>query len=107
MRETTRADGSFKNGNTIGVLRLNLYGNPSGTYYYVDGLLEFLRKIKAQMNEAEVCLIRIELSTGNLIIAIAFDDFLAIASTLEARNHFYEAMDTIYDIKRLERPVDT
>lgn len=40
-------------------MRLNLYGNPPGTYYYVDGLLKFLLKITAQVNDAEACLIRI------------------------------------------------
>lgn len=81
IREMARADGSYKHGNTVGILRLNLYGNPSGTYYYIDGLLEFLRGLRADMNEAEVCLVRLEMRSGTVITAVAVDDFLATSST--------------------------
>lgn len=33
IKEMPRADGIYKNGNTIAVLELNLYGNPTGKYY--------------------------------------------------------------------------
>lgn len=94
IRKTAREDGSYTQGKTRVVLRLKLYGNPSVTYYYVDGLLEFLQNLKAQMNEAEVCLKRIELETGSVIEAIKIDDFLETSSTIETMNDFYEAMVT-------------
>lgn len=104
VREMARADGSYKHGRTIGLLKLNLYGNPSGTYYYVDGLLEYLRQVHAQMNQAEVCLIRIEMEEGVLIMAVAVDDFLVTASNAKVMDEFYHVMKAKYDIKRLGRP---
>lgn len=73
LREMARTDGTYKHGNTIGILRLNIYGNPSRTYYYIEGLLDYLKKIRAQLNEAESCLIRVEMPSGMIIAAIAVD----------------------------------
>lgn len=39
IREAARADGTFKNGKMVGIPVRNLYGNPSGMYYYVQFLL--------------------------------------------------------------------
>lgn len=92
IRETALENATSKHGKTIGVLRLNIYGNPSGTYYYIDGLLLILRKIRAKKNEAEVFLIRIDLISGSVIAAISVDNFLATASTMKAMNGFYESI---------------
>lgn len=42
VREMERSNGQFTHGYNIFILTKNLYGNPSGTYYYVEGLLVFL-----------------------------------------------------------------
>lgn len=86
------------------MLHLNLYGNPSGTYYYIEGILEFLRKIHPKLNEAESCLIRVEMPPGTVIEAIAVDEFLVTAQTKAAMDEFYTKMQQKYDIKRLVRP---
>lgn len=52
-----RADETYKHGKTVGMLKKNLYGNPSGTYYYIEGLMDFLKIIKVKLNEAEYCLV--------------------------------------------------
>lgn len=104
IRETPRANGICKHGNTVGKLELSLYGNPSGTYYYVQGLFEFLRKHKAEMNQAEACLIRIEVAEGTIIMAVAVDDFLVTASTPESMNKFEDINKAKYKIKRLGKP---
>lgn len=44
VREMARSNWTYKHGGTIGLLKLNLYGNPAGTYYRVDYLLQFLKK---------------------------------------------------------------
>lgn len=99
-----RADGTFKHGGTVGILRLNLFGNPSGTFYYIEGLMAFLRKLKVQLNEAEACLVKISMPSGTIIAAVAIDDFIVAAETEAAMNEFYEAMKERYDIKRLGKP---
>lgn len=58
IREPARADGTYKHEKTIVIMQLNLYGNPSGTFYYVDGLIEYLLTLQANLNEAYVCLAR-------------------------------------------------
>lgn len=41
-----RADGTYRHDKTVGILRLNLYRKQSGTFYYIEGLLEFLKNSK-------------------------------------------------------------
>lgn len=59
IRETPRAGGTYKHGETIGILRLNLYGSPSGTFFYIEGLMKFLGTLQAKLNDAESSLVRI------------------------------------------------
>lgn len=54
IREPQRADGTYKHGNTIEVLRQNLYGNPSGSFYYMEGLIKFLHNVKSRSLRGEV-----------------------------------------------------
>lgn len=77
-----RADGSYKDGGTIGILKRNLYGNPSGTYYHIEGLMNFLATVKAKLNEAESCLVKIEMKSGTIVAAIAIEYFLVTAETI-------------------------
>lgn len=104
IREAARSDGTYKYGNTVGVLMRNLFGNPSVTYYYVQGLLKHFRKIKDQLNEAEDCPVRVEMPAGAVIAAIAVEDLLVATETSEALEHFAAALKTKYNIKRLGRP---
>lgn len=104
IKEMPRADGSYKHGITIGKLQLHLYRNPSGTFYYIKGLLEFLRKWKAKSSQEEACLGEMKLKTGIVIMAIAVDDFLVTALTTTAMDAFHNTMFTKYKIKRLGRP---
>lgn len=46
IREAPRDDGTYKHGWTIGFLILNLYGNRSGTYYYVEGPLDYFSSLR-------------------------------------------------------------
>lgn len=92
IKEMPRADGTFKHGGTVGFLRLNLYGNPSGTFYYIKGLMAFLRKLRAKMNHAESCLLRLQMAAGTVIPAVATDDFIVAAETPAAMNEFYTAI---------------
>lgn len=58
LKEEATADGFYKHGNIVGILHLNLYGNPSGTFYYMEGLFDYLKKMMTKLNEAECCPIR-------------------------------------------------
>lgn len=104
IKEPARADGRYKHGRTVGILIRNLCGNPSGKFYYVQGLLDHLRKMQANLNQAEACLVRVQMPAGSVIAAIAVDDFLVTAETNEAMDQFTQALKVKYDIKRLGRP---
>lgn len=67
IREPARADGSFKYGKTTGILELNLYGNPSGTYYYLDGLLIYIKTKGFKSNEHQLCLVRLITRHGSAL----------------------------------------
>lgn len=60
IKETASVDGTYKHVNTIVKLVLNLYGNPSATFYYLEGLFKFLRNRKSKINEAQACLVRLK-----------------------------------------------
>lgn len=104
IREMAKANGTFKHGKKVGILVKNQYGNPSGTFYYIVGLMEYLRKHGAIANEQEPCLVRMEFKSGILIAAIALDNFLVTASTTKAIYDFQNVMKRKYQIKRLGKP---
>lgn len=95
------ADGTYKHGKTMGIQKWNFHGSPSGTYYYLQDLLKHLRKIKAVLNEAEACLLRIPMPSSVLIAAIAADAFLVALVTSSPMKEFSDALSTKYRIKRL------
>lgn len=79
-------DGSYTHGNQIVTLNLNVYGSPSDTYYYFDGLLQFLHQKEVQLNDAKVCLVKIKMHSGTEIMVLVVEVFLATAPTTEAMN---------------------
>lgn len=94
----------FKHGKTVVRLIRNLHGNPSGTFYYVRGLLKFLKQLQAKINEAEICLVRIEMESGPIVVAVTVDDLLGTAPNKAAMKEFHTKMAQKYNIKRLGRP---
>lgn len=70
IREAAKADGTYKHGRTIGFLIRNLYENPSFTYYFVHGLLKHFRKLRENLNDADACLVRLQMKSGMVIAAI-------------------------------------
>lgn len=103
-KEPPRADGSYKHGQKTGILELNLYGNPSGTYYYLEGLFGYMKRRGFRPNDHDVCLVKLTTKSGTIIAAIAVDDFLAAASTKAAMDEFYHFLNARYAVKRLGRP---
>lgn len=57
-------DGSNTHGNTIGIIVNNQYGKTSGTYYYIQGLLKYMKKHGEVGNEQKPCIVRMELKQG-------------------------------------------
>lgn len=68
----------------VGRMVKTQYGNPSGTFYYFQGLLEYLTHNGAECNEQEHFLVQLDFWTGTMITAITVDDFLATASRKES-----------------------
>lgn len=86
------------------MLELNLYGNPSGTYYYLDGLMTYMKKRACKINERELCLVRMQTQNGAVILVIAVDDFLAAAESLQAIDDAYSFLNARYRVKIIGRP---
>lgn len=91
----------MKNGGKMGRLVLNLYVNPSGTYYYHDGLFQYLKISKAEHNEEEFWLTNVVNEHGTLIIAVAVDYFLVTTEFTKSVDTFRTFRNQIYKIKRL------
>lgn len=104
IQKMARADGCYKHGKSVGRLVKNQYGNPLGTYSYVQGLLDFLQQHGAKCNKQEPYLVPIEFRNGTVIAPIAFDDFLATSSTTASMDDFHRLILNKYDIKRLGEP---
>lgn len=64
-------------------------------------LLKYLHKYGAKCNEQDSCLVRIEFTSGNFIVAIEVNEFLATASTKAEIDEFHQLILKKYDIKRL------
>lgn len=60
--------------------------------------------MQAQLNEAEACLVRVQMQSGTVVAAIAVDDFLVAVEMPEAMDAFDKALRAKYKIKRLGRP---
>lgn len=104
IREQARADGTYRHGNTTGILELNLYGNPSGTYYYLDEVLHYIWKKGYKSNDHELCLLKLNSPKGRAIITIAVDDFSVTASTPQVMDEVYKFLNRRYSVKRLGKP---
>lgn len=94
----------FKHSNTAVRMMKNHYGNPSGTFNYVQGFLEYLTQNVAECNEKEPFLVQLESRTATVITEIAVYDFLSTSSENEAMDEFHSIMKVNYDIYLLGRP---
>lgn len=91
IKEPPRKIGKFKHGGTVGILELNFYGNTSGTYYHLNGLLGYMHKEGFESKEHEICLVRLRTRHRTVIVAIAVDEFLPASSHNEqwmSSSHF-------------------
>lgn len=71
-----------------------MYGNHSGIFYYLDGLIKFLKTKSAQLNDAAVWLVKIQVLTAALKVTIAVNKLPATVSKSESMYKFYEIMKT-------------
>lgn len=70
IHESAPTDGAYRHGRTTRILELNLYGNPSGTYYYLEGLFAYMKQNGFENNDREVCLGWLTTQSGIFIVAI-------------------------------------
>lgn len=94
----------MKDGNTAGRLVMNQYVNPSGTFYYLEGLFAYLKKQQAEHNEQEICLVHIITEHGPLIMAVVVDYFLLITPRTNIIDTFYNFMAQNNRLKQLGNP---
>lgn len=104
IREPPRAGGPLKHGGTTFILEFNLYGNPSGTYYYLEKSFGHMKRRGLRHNAHNVCLVKLVTKSDALIASIAVDDFLVAASTQAAMGEFFEFLNANFRVKGLGRP---
>ena len=104
LKEMTRADVTYKHGKTVGRLIQNIYGTPSRSYYYLDGMFTYLIGHGVETSEQEACILKLTTPFGTMLIALAVDEFLVAAETDEAMDHFHSWLTAKYNVERLRRP---
>lgn len=57
----------------------------------------FVNKIEAKLNAAEACLVRVSMPSGDVVVAIAIDDFLVTTQNNIPMNEFYDIMEKNYN----------
>lgn len=77
--EQARTDGSFKHGDPTWILEPNIYGNSFGTYYYLHGLLGYMKNRGYRSNEHDIYLVQLIPHHRRGIIAITVGNFLNAA----------------------------
>lgn len=81
VKQHPRFNGKLKHMGSGGLLVKNLYGTPSGGYYYVKGAQQYLRHRHYQQSEQDCCLsFQLHSATSFIFIAMSSDDFLVVAS---------------------------
>ena len=105
VKQMQRFDKSFKHPHKTGKLELNVYGTPSGGYYYLKGCTKLLRKLGFKQSHDDPCLF-VKFDGPNLfiIVCLNIDDFLVAANHWKLIHELFNALKQKYNIKRLGFP---
>lgn len=69
-------------------MELNLYGKPSGTYYYLNIVIIYMKSNNYKWIEHELCIVYINMKSGTLIVAFPEIELLATEFPIQAMNYF-------------------
>lgn len=89
VKEPPRANGTFKHGNTIGILRKNLYGGKSGAFYFVRLLFAKMKEIGFSQSSFEPCLFFKSDALGTTLVSLSSDDIFTAATCTDAIDNFH------------------
>ena len=105
IRQHPRFDGELKHNCRGGILTKNLYGNPSGGYYYLEGARNYLRSMNYKQSEHDPCLyFKSQSASSFVLIGLCTDDFLVIATATDLIDELFARLKQKYKIKRLGTP---
>ena len=105
IRQHSRFDGTLKHNCRGGVLMKNLYGSPSGGYYYLGGTRRYLRSMAYKQSEHDPCLyFKTHSSSSFILIGLCTDVFLVIFTATDLIDELFHNLKQTYNIKRLGRP---
>ena len=79
VKQHSRFDGPCKHGRKGGKLIRNLYGSPSGGYYYLQGAQMLLQRHKYTQSQRDPCFFyKIENKGQYILVGLSTDDFLVV-----------------------------
>ena len=105
VKQHPRFDGSFKYNGKGGQLIKNLYGTPSGGYYYLEGMQKYLKANKYTQSQQDPSpFLRINNPTSFILIALCTDDFLVVATDEHLITALFTKLRKKYNVKRLGEP---
>lgn len=105
VKQLSRFNGKLKHPGRGGQFIKNLYGNPSGGYYYLVGAQQCMINHGYNQSEHDPCLFYLFHSPISFImVALSSDDFLVTATSQSLINTLYTQLASQYNIKRLGPP---
>lgn len=108
IKQLPKFDGTLRHpGKPAGVLMRNIYGTPSGGYYYLKGAEACLKAQGFNQSNDDPCLFaKFEGPDAFTILALTIDDFLIVATHKERIDDLFQALNAKYKehVKRLDPP---
>ena len=100
VKQHPRFDGSYKHGGKGGKLIINLYGSPSGGYYYLQGAQVLLQQHKYTQSQQDPCFFyKIENKRQYTLVGLSTDDFLVVATHKKLVTELHNTLKSKYTTK--------
>lgn len=79
VRKMRRPDGSYRNGETVGVLNGNMYVGKSAGNYFIKGLIKRLLSHGCRPTDMDPCLFYKRIDDEFILFSICIDYFLIVS----------------------------
>ena len=104
VKQYPRFDKTMKHPHPTGKVILNVYGTPSGGYYYLNGATKFLKANGFKQSHNDPCIFIKVIGNCFIIVCLNIDDFLVAAKKRELIDTLFKALAKKYKIERLGFP---
>lgn len=107
VKEPKRADGTYRHGNTVGVLRGNMYGGRSAGNYFLKGLTSWLNKFEYTTTDVDPCIYYKRDGDHYIIFSISIDDFLVCSNSEAIVDALFEILKKNMTLSVLASQINT